>query len=63
MERLQADRNRLKQKIDDSEQDYLDLINENERLQREVAEAEARAKSDKNPRFKETLAIKKEPTV
>jgi hypothetical protein len=32
MERLQADRDRIKQKIDDSEQDYLDLINENEKL-------------------------------
>jgi hypothetical protein len=26
-----------------------------------VAEAEAKAKTDKNPTFKETLAIKKEP--
>lgn len=32
MERLKADRDRIKMKIDDSEQDYLDLINENEKL-------------------------------
>merc|ERR1719263_1398770 len=61
MERLQADRDRLKRKIDDSEQDYLDLVNENEKLQREVAEPESKAKTDKNPAFRETLAIKKEP--
>ena len=32
MERLKADRDRIKQKIDDSEQDYLDLMAENEKL-------------------------------
>ncbi len=48
-------------KIDDSEQDYLELVAENERLIREVAESEAKAKTDKNPAFRETLAIKKEP--
>jgi len=48
-------------KIDDSEQDYLELVAENERLIREVTENEAKAKTDKNPAFRETLAIKKEP--
>ena len=63
MERLQVDRNRLRQKIDDSEQDYLDLINENEKLQSQVAESESKARTNKNPVFTETLAIKKEQPV
>lgn len=63
MERLRADRDRIKAKIDDSEQDYLELMEENDRLQREVDDAESKAKIEPNPRFADTLAIKKEPEV
>ena len=51
MERLRDERDKLAKSMKDSEQDYLDLVEENERLKRLVAEAELRVKTDKNPNF------------
>jgi hypothetical protein len=51
MERLKDERDKLAKGMQDSEQDYQDLLAENERLKRMVEEAEARAKTDKNHNF------------
>jgi chromosome segregation ATPase len=51
MERLKEERDKLAKSMQDSEQDYQDLLAENERLKRLVEEAEARAKTNKNHTF------------
>lgn len=51
MERLKEERDKLAKSMQDSEQDYQDLLAENERLKRLVEEAEARAKTNKNKVF------------
>lgn len=57
MERLRDERDKLAKSMKDSEQDYLDLLAENERLLRLVAEAELRVKTNKNPNFLGTFKI------
>ena len=51
MERLRDERDKLKKSMDDSEQDYQDLLAENERLKKLVEDAELRAKTNKNRAF------------
>ena len=57
MERLKEERDKLAKSMQDSEQDYQDLLAENERLKRLVEEAEARAKTNKNQNFQGTFKI------
>ena len=57
MERLKEERDKLAKSMQDSEQDYKDLLAENERLKRLVEEAEARAKTNKNQNFQGTFKI------
>ena len=57
MERLKEERDKLAKGMADSEQDYLDLVAENERLKKLVEEAEARAKTSKNKTFQKTFKI------
>lgn len=60
MERLKEERDKLAQSMTDSEQDYQDLLAENERLKRLVEEAEEKAKTNKNPNFTNTFKIQVE---
>ena len=60
MERLKEERDKLAKSMQDSEQDYQDLLAENERLKRLVEEAEARAKTNKNKNFQGTFKIQVE---
>ena len=60
MGRLKEERDKLAKSMQDSEQDYQDLLAENERLKRLVEEAEARAKTNKNKNFQKTFKIQVE---
>lgn len=60
MERLKEERDKLAASLADSEPDYQDLLAENERLKKLVEEAEARAKTQKNPNFTKTFKIQVE---
>jgi hypothetical protein len=57
MMKLKEERDKIAKAIADSQQDYQDLLAENERLRRMVEEAELRAKTDKNKAFTNTFKI------
>lgn len=60
MERLREERDKLAKAMSDSEPDYLDLLDENERLKKLVEDAESRAKTNKNQSFVKTFKIQVE---
>ena len=55
--RLKEERDKLAKVMNDSKQDYLDLLDENERLKKMVEEAELRAKTNKSHVFANTYKI------
>jgi chromosome segregation ATPase len=57
MLRLKSERDKLARTIAESQQDFLDLQAENERLRRMVEDAELRAKTDSKHVFKNTYKI------
>jgi chromosome segregation ATPase len=63
MERLKDERDKLAKAMADSEKDYNDLLAENERLRKLVEEAEARAKTNKNPAFLKSFKLQVEKKV
>ena len=51
MERLKDERDKLAAQFNDVDKDYQDLLDENERLKKEVAEALQRAQDNPNTKF------------
>jgi len=61
MLRLKADRDKLAQRLADSDQDLKDLLEEKKRLEEAVKDAQFRAETQPNQRYKALATLKEAP--